>query len=175
MESGTGADSNLSPSQRNSNLGLWVAFQHALFFITLYVSATALAGILHYWVNQTFPEPLNGGSILSSYYSGYERTLVQWYAASLIVAFPLFGILFIILKRSGLARPETKTLRGRQILTYLTIIGAFVMMLSRSIRTVSDFVGGAATMRSFLHLIITLAVSGAIFFYFLWDVKQDRQ
>lgn len=153
------------------HFGMWVAFLYIILFISLYVCATALGGILHYSVDELIPDPLNNtnyGSIVGSYF-------MQGYLASLIVGFPIFGTLFLILKKQVLKNPAIKGLRSRKVLVYLTLIGTFILMIGHLIGTVYGFLGGSLTTRSLAHLGVTLFVAGSIFFYFLLDVWGDRK
>jgi hypothetical protein len=74
----------------------WDVFEHILLFISLYVVATSLALLLHYFVNQNFPATTydDYGSYRSSYSDSWESALVTGYASALIVSFPIFYFLF---------------------------------------------------------------------------------
>src|SRR3990167_8437988 len=48
----------LRAPKRINNYGMWIAFQYVLLFITLYVSATSLGGILYQMIDKYLPNPL---------------------------------------------------------------------------------------------------------------------
>jgi len=64
--------------------GMWVGFQYFILFISLYVTATSLAGILHEAVNQFLPDQLNS---LNSYSYGnsYNEFVLKSCIAGLLV------------------------------------------------------------------------------------------
>lgn len=166
----TGMDSTLPPPPPAVHFGMWVGFLYVILFISLYVSATALGGILHYWVDEVIPDRLDTVNY-SQYFSQY---LMQYYLSALIVGFPIFGALFLVLKHQALKNPAVKSLGVRKILIYLTLVGTFLIMLGYLIATIYGFLGGSVSTRVFGHLGVTFLVAGSIFVYFLMDVWGDR-
>lgn len=154
--------------------GMWVAFQYVILFISLYISASALAGILHIGVDNSIPDALSNSSG-SGYSTSVNDFLMKAYLACLIVGFPIFAALFIILKRQMLHIPAVRNLRTRKILIYLTLVGTFLLMIGHLIMTIFGFLGGSVTTRSIAHFGITLLVAGSIFVYLLLEVREDRK
>ena len=165
------AGSTLTPPPPAPHFGMWVGFLYVILFISLYVSATALGGILHYAVDEMIPDSLD--TVNASQYIG--QYLMQTYIASLIVGFPIFAALFLVLKNQTIKAPTVKGLRIRKILIYITLIGTFLIMLGHLIATVYGFLGGTVTQRAIGHLGVTFLVAGSIFVYFLMDVWGDRK
>lgn len=153
------------------HFGMWVGFLYVLLFISLYVSATALGGIFHYAVDEFIPDTLDK----TNFSMTIGQYMMQFYIASLIVGFPIFAGLFLILKNQALKNPAVKGLRIRKILIYITLVGTFLIMLGHLIATVYGFLGGTVTERALAHLCVTLLVAGSIFGYFLLDVWGDRK
>lgn len=153
------------------HFGMWIGFLYVILFISLYVFATALGGILHYGVSDFIPDKLD--TVNAGYTIG--KTLMQTYLACLIVAFPIFAALFLLLKKQTIKTPAIKGLRIRKILIYLTLVGTFLIMLGHVIFTVYGFLGGSVTARSLADLGVTFLVAGSIFTYFLMDVWGDRK
>lgn len=154
------------------HFGMWVAFQYIILFISLYMSATSFAGILHYAVSKLIPDALDKTSYLGSFYDNY---LIRGYLAALIVAFPIFAFLYLLLKKQVLATPAIRNLRARKQLIYITLVGTFLIMFYDVIRTVYDLLSGAVTARSIANFFITVLVAGSIFIYFILEVKGDRK
>lgn len=160
------------PVPQKAHFDLWVAFQYVLLFISLYVSSIALNGILHYGIDQLLPDTLEG---YGSYRSSWNEGLIKWYLAAMIVAFPIFAVLFLLLKRQELAKPAMRNIKSRKILIYLTLIGTFLIAMARLIISLYRFLDGTLTGRTVAHLALTLALTGSIFVYWLWEVRADRK
>lgn len=167
-----GEDSTLPVPPPAVHFGMWVGFLYVILFISLYVSATSLGGILHSWVDEAIKDNLDAAGAVSQYVGQY---LMQYYLASLIVGFPIFAALFLVLKNQTIKNPTVKSLRIRKILIYITLIGTFLIMLGHLILTVYNFLGGSITARASAHFGVTLLVAGSIFVYFLVDVLGDRK
>lgn len=152
------------------HVGMWTGFLYILFFISLYVLATSIGGILHTWVDKAFPSPNNN----SSFFTFDTASVVRGYIAAIIVSYPLFTLLAIILKKQLIKQAAVKNLRSRKLLIYITLIGTFLIMLGNVISAIYDFLSGTVTGNAIRHLLITLLIAGSIFIYFLSEVKHDR-
>lgn len=167
------------PNVSNTNQTLkgstnaWDAFEHILMFISLYVMATSIALILHYFVDKYFP----GVNINSydSYNSSWQDTMFRGYLAALIVSLPLFCFFFLNITKRTLANPTIRNLQERKTLTYFTLVVTFIIMLWCVIAAVYSFLNGNVTMNFILHILVTILVSGAVFGYYLNQVKEDRK
>ena len=148
--------------------GMWVTFQYLLLFITLYVSAVSLGGLLYYWADKLIPDP--SGSI----YTAVGTYLLPGYLSALIVAFPIFAILFMVLKRNLIAHPEIKGIRARQTLFYITLVITFIIIMSYVISIIYGLLSGDVTGLAIAHFLITLLIAGPIFWYLLTEVRADR-
>jgi len=156
--------------------GMWVTFQYALLFISLYVVATSLGGIFHNWVDTTFVDKVASTYDSYSYSSGSrDDWMLRLWIASIIVSFPIFAVLFVLLKKQISQKPAIKNLRARKILIYLTMVGTFIIMIGHLIMTLFGMLDGKATGNSFAHLGVTFVVAGSIFGYLLNEVREDRK
>ena len=155
------------------HFSMWITFQYLLVFISMYVSFTALGGILHYAVDKSIPDALDQ----TSYSYGYmlNEYFLNGYLASIIITFPIFAILFIILRRQTIEKPAVKNIRSRKILIYFTLVVTFIYMIGHLISTLYMFLQGTSTTRSLLHLVVNLLVAGSIFTYLLLEVRGDRK
>src|SRR6266446_3070857 len=50
------------PPPSMAHVGMWTGFLYILFFISLYVLATAVSGILHVWVEKAIPTVIDSGN-----------------------------------------------------------------------------------------------------------------
>lgn len=159
------------PAPPAPRLGMWVAFQYIILFITLYFSAISVAGILHIAVDRIFPDALS-----SSYFvDNFNEVMLRFYLAGLIVSFPIFAFLFVAAKRQIASQPIVRTLKVRKLLIYLTLLGTFLLLIGHLFFEVFGFLNGNSTMRSLGHLGVTLLVAGSIFVYLLLEVREDRR
>jgi len=82
---------------------------------------------------------------------------------------------FLALKKRELIEPRIREFRLRIILIYITLTVTFGIMLCNIISTVYKFLGGDTTLRSLLHLAVTLLVAGSVFVYFIWEVRSNKR
>lgn len=155
------------------HFGMWVAFQYIILFITLYIWATCFGGILHYAVDQNFKDKID--TLSYSYGTLLGLSFMPGYLAGLIVSYPIFAALFLILKKQTLEKPGMKNLKIRKILIYLTLVITFLIMIGHLITTLYGFFSAASTLKSLMHFLVTLLVAGSIFTYFLVEVWEDRK
>ncbi|SRR5258708_4840351 len=154
------------------HVGMWTGFLYILFFISLYVLATSIAGILDTWVDKAVPSLANK---TSSFFVLDTNAIVRGYISAIFVSYPIFLALAIILKKQLTKQPMVANLRSRKILIYITLIGTFLIMLGNIITTGYDFLSGNITGNAIGHLLITLLIAGSIFGYFIIEVKYDRK
>ena len=169
-------DTLLPPPPPFPQVGMWTGFVYTIFFISLYVLATSTANILHVLVdNLTIPpQPFR------DYYDGFfslfhNTTMISIALAAIIVSYPIFAILAVLLKRQLKKKPYVRNLRSRKLLIYSTLVGTFLIMLGHLISTIFNFLVGSGTLTTVGHLAVTLLVAGLIFGYFLSEVKNDNK
>ncbi len=169
------AQSVALPPPPAPHVGMWVSFQYILLFISLYIAATALAGILNIAVDKNIKDSLDNVSYSYSYGSDFNASLVRGYLAALIVSYPIFVFLFLHLTKQLAAKPFLRGLRARKFLIYLTMVVTFIILISHLIIIIYGGISGTVTGRSIAHLFVTLIVAGSIFGYLLQDVREDRK
>ena len=158
-------------SNLQSAPSMWDAFEHILLFISLYVLATAIAFILHYFIDHWFPAIGDTNRYIAR---GFAKTMLRIYNASLIVSYPLFVFFFWRITKRTMEFPPLRNLRSRKFLIYLTLVVTFLIMISYIIYTIFSLLEGNITVNFVLHLIVTLTVAGSVFGYYLQQVREDR-
>ena len=144
-------------------------FTHLLMIVALYLSAVAFGTLLFQFVNLGFPDALRE----SGYWATQSiRQAVRFSIASLVVAFPVYLLTVRYLNRGYAANPEKRDLRIRKWLVYLTLFIAALVMIGDLIALVNEFLGGELTVRFSLKALVVLAIAGAVFYYYLWDLKK---
>lgn len=155
--------------------GMWVAFEYILLFISLYVLSTALALAIHFYIDRWLPDIANDYYKIGSSLSSFQNMLLRGYLAAIIVAYPLFSLVFLHLIKRKKEDPGILELKSRKVLIYLTLVATFVFLLYNIIQIIYNFLGGNISFNFILHFLLTIGVSGSIFGYFLNEVKGDRK
>ncbi len=171
------------PPPSVSHVGMWVGFVYILFFISLYVLSGAVSGILNIWIDKAIPTYIDSASTDSNSFDFFAffiqnfdtPSVIRGYIAAIIVSFPIFMSLAVILKKQLATQPVVKNLRSRKILIYITLIATFLILLGNVIATCYDFLAGTVTGNGLGHLGVTILIVGAIFIYFIGEVKNDRK
>ncbi|HSW47554.1 MAG TPA: DUF5671 domain-containing protein [Candidatus Saccharimonadales bacterium] len=155
---------------------MWDAFEHILMFISLYFMSTAFAMLLHQFTDKWAPGVAN----TTSYYgyfglTNYYDWILKSSLACVMVTFPLFAYFHLDLNKRTLKNPLLRSIRVRKQLIYFTLIITFLILVKKIIETIFNLLNGDVSMNFVLHLIITVAVSGAVFIFYLHQVKEDRK
>ncbi|TWG89073.1 hypothetical protein L599_004800000010, partial [Luteimonas sp. J16] len=145
------------------------AFEYLLLFATLYLSAWHLGSLLFDLVNHVLPDAAD-----PAYRVVRLGPSMRWSIAALVVAFPLFAWLA---RRIGgdLARDPVRRLSPvRRWLTYLTLFIAAAVLIGDLVALVYNVLGGEASLRFLLKVLVVGAIAGAVFGYYLSDLRRDE-
>jgi hypothetical protein len=143
------------------------------------VSAIALGSVLHSTINTLYG---SNDSILSS------GGNVPVAASALIVAFPILAYLFLRLKKAEFDDASLRHDPSRKKAIQLTLVVTFLVGLGNVIYFLYKLMSGEARdytynvvgssaanslLGNFIHLVITLAITGGIFYYYWKDEHQN--
>lgn len=159
----------------NTHITGWDTFEHILMFITLYVVSISLALVLYSLVDKWFPGLNPSLNRFSSGFNTSQADSLRWYLALLIVSYPLFAFFFLNVTKRTIANPLLRNIDIRKILIYLTLFVTFIIMFYNVFYTVYSFLNGNIYPNFLLHLATTLGISGTIFVYFAYQVREDRK
>ena len=142
-------------------------FVYMIVFSTLGISAFHFGSLVFELIDWAFPDPLDAPS------GGYSVYAVRQAIAALVVAFPIYLVLTLRVNaavRRDLAQRSSKV---RKWLTYMTLFVAAVVLLGDLTGTIYALLAGELTVRFVLKSLTVFAVAGAIFGYYLWDLREE--
>lgn len=146
------------------------AFEYLVLFGTLYLSAYGLGSLLFQFIDLAFPDPLWSQQKMDAI-----PEIIRWSIASLVVATPVFLYTARAIER-GLARsPLKRSSPVRRWLTYLTLAIAVCIIIGDCTSLVYSLLGGEVTTRFLLKSLTIGSITGAIFVYYLRDLRRDEQ
>ena len=143
------------------------AFMYLLLFSTLYISAYNMGVLVFHFINQAFPDAA------VPVYEPYVRRGVRWALSSLIVSFPVFVYLSVIIERSVRLDPAKRRSNVRRWLMYLTVLAAASVLIGDFITLVYNVLGGELTIRFGLKVVTIAAIAGTILSYYLSDLRLE--
>ena len=131
----------------------------------LYAGTVAVLNILFRVINVAFPQV--------SDYGYYGSSSISFPVATLIVVFPLFLFLANVLRKSYAEDPSRKEYAVRKWLIYITLFVAAAVLAGDLVTLIYFFLEGRElTVAFLLKILAVLIVSGAIFGYYLDDLKD---
>lgn len=145
-------------------------FIYLVFFFCLYVSAWNLGDLSFEFVNRTIPDPMNRVNYANGYFEA-----IRWNISSLIVIFPIFAWLFLLIEQRTRIDAQQRASRIRRWLTYLTLFLAALCILGDLSVLVYKLLGGELTLRILFKIAIVGVLAGGIFSFFLSDMRKTEQ
>lgn len=143
-------------------------FLHLLAIVTLYWSAVSFVTLLWQYINYFFPDALN------RYYNYIDSAgPIRFAVASLIIVFPVFILVSWALNKIYAKESVVRESKIRKWLIYLTLFIASLVIIGDLIAVINMFLGGEITARFILKALSVLLVAGAVFGYYLDDVRKE--
>jgi hypothetical protein len=148
------------------------AFFHLLAFTALYSWASSLVFLLFTYISFAFPDPASPPSTyaIEAALAGTRVAL-----ATLIVAYPLFGLTWWFLLREIRRYPDKAKSGVRRWLTSLSLFVATVVLLGNTITVVYYLVEGDLTVRFLLKVAVLFLVAGAILAYLAQTLRSEAE
>ena len=145
-------------------------FIYLLLFTSLYLSAFYLGALIFELIDRAFPDPL-----ANEFYASRSGDRIRWDIAALVVAFPLFLLIFRYVEREIARDPTKRASRPRKWLTYLTLFIAAASLMGDVITLVYNVLGGEYTIRFLLKVATVAVIAGGSFLYFLADMRKEER
>lgn len=155
--------------RRKPYLSAREAFLYLLMFLTLYWSAFSFGQLLYQFINRAFADPLQ------MYYGDTSSSIIRMDTASLIIAFPVFLWISWILTQGIKKDPDKAASKIRKWLTYLTLFIAAGIIIGDLIALVFNLLAGELTPRFVLKVLTVGGIAGAIFGYYLLELRKDEK
>ena len=143
------------------------AFLYLVSFITLYVTAFSFGILVFGFIDFAFPDRLERGREV------FSDTMARA-IASIVIAFPIYLFFMWRIRENAAKDPEQRQSRIRKWLTYLTLIIAAGIIIGDLIALLSEFLLGDLSARFALKGLTVLAVTGVIFGYYFWELRQGE-
>ena len=139
-------------------------FIRLLSIIALYLFASSFISILYDGINAYFPDA----------WDRYSSSLasLRWELACAIVTFPVYLYTMCWLNRECKQHPEKLELKSRKWFISFTLFVAALIMMSDLGALIYHFLGNQLTARFLLKVLVLFLVTGTIFYYYLYDLKQ---
>ena len=142
-------------------------FLHLGSMIGLYSVAISIINVLFTIIDKAYPQ-------ISTYsdYSSYSYS-ISFPVASMIIMFPVFIFLMWLLEKTYNTAPEKKHTAIKKWLTYITLFVSGLVTTGDLVTLVYYFIDGQEITTGFvLKILSVLAISVAIFMYYISDVRN---
>jgi Domain of unknown function (DUF5671) len=144
------------------------AFLYLLLFATLYVSCCYLGSLVFDLINRAYPDPTDRTG-------PYAADSMRWSIACLVIAFPVFIFLANYIGRDVAKSPIRRLSPIRRWLTYLTLFISAGALIGDLTTLVYSVLAGELTVRIVLKVLVVLVIAGAVFGYYLSDLRKEER
>ncbi|MSU45009.1 MAG: hypothetical protein EXS47_00030 [Candidatus Zambryskibacteria bacterium] len=135
--------------------------------VALYAVVVSLVNLLFTIINYSYPKVVEG---YNYYYSASPS--ISWPVASLIVVFPILILLMWVLEREYKSNPKDRNTGIHKALTFVTLFIAGLVIAGDLVTVLYYFLDGQElTVGFLLKVLVLLVVSGALFVYYLSDIR----
>jgi hypothetical protein len=146
------------------------AFLYLLLFSALYIAAWNLGSLLFDLITRAFPDPADNEYVVRNLGDS-----IRWAVASVVIALPVYLALAWRLGRELAASPAKRQSPVRRWLTYLTLFVAAGVLMGDMIALVNGVLGGEASVRFLLKVLVAAAIAGTVFGWYLWDLRREER
>lgn len=145
------------------------AFAYLVLFATLYFGSWNLGSLLFDLIDRAWPDPA-----ASDYLFAATESSIRWSMSALVIAFPVFAFVAHRVARDVARHPIKRLSPVRRWLTYLTLFLAASVLIGDMTTLVYHVLGGEATARFLLKVLVVGLLAGAVFGYYLHDLRREE-
>jgi hypothetical protein len=146
------------------------AFFYLVLFASLYTAAWSIGDLLFDMLNRALPDAAD-----STYMASRLVESMRWSTACVIIALPLYLWIARLLAGEVERDPLARLSPVRRWLTYLTLFLASIAIVSDLITLVYHLLAGEITLRFVLKVLVVATIAGAIFGYYLSDLRRGEK
>lgn len=132
---------------------------------TLYAAVIGFLVLLFQYINAAFPDVLS-----APYTDILDR--IRRAESVLLVVFPVFLFISWLLERDFIKDPSARDSKTRKWLIYFTLFLSAITIIVDIITLIYTFLGGDLPVHFLLKTISVLAVAGAVFGYYFWELRR---
>jgi len=138
------------------------AFLYGILFVALYVGAFHFGALVFVLIERAFPE---GARMIDL------RDMIRGPVSVLVAALPVFIYASRLTARDIRLDPGKRVSEVRTKLTYFTLFLAAAVMIAVVAGLVYGLIGGELTIRFILKALTAVAIAGAIFRFYIVDIR----
>ncbi len=143
------------------------AFFYLLSLVALVFMSISVGIVIFQIINKEIVDIVN-------IYSGrYSDEAIKFAISSLFVSTPIFYITSRQIYKNLFKGELNEEAGVRKWLTYFILLVAIVVMIGWLIATINGFLGGELTTKFILKALTALIISGAIFSFYLYDIRRE--
>jgi len=142
-------------------------FLHLLNIFTFYLGVISFITLYIQYISTLFPDSLN------FYYTGMANA-VRLSTSILVIAIPVYILTSWLIGKGLASSHEKPELKLRKWLIYFTLFISAVTIIVDLIMFVFSFLSGELTIQFFLKVFVVLLVAGAVFGYYIWDLRRKK-
>jgi hypothetical protein len=146
------------------------AFLYLLSFSTLAAWTISLGSICYSLIDDWIPD-----SLAHSHYGVSLSYQISTELASLIVTFPLYLFVMRVILSETRRAPEKLESSVRKWLTYIALLIAAAVMIGDVVTFLAYYLRGELTSRFIAKVVVTLLISGGVFWYYLGSLRDARK
>lgn len=112
--------------------------------------------------------------VLNQYGDQFQNSSLTFAISAVIISTPIFFILMRLIQKNLFSGELAKDSGIRRWLTYFILLISAVVMIGWLIATVNSYLNGEMTMKFFLKALTAIVISGAVFSFYLYDIRRKE-
>ena len=159
-------DQNNAAAAPKNNAAKFVFF-YLLELVSLGFMTVSFGIVLFQMINK------NIADVVTGYSGSFDQGALKFAISALLVSTPIFYVIGMFIQKS-LFKGELKKDSGiRRWLTYLILFVSFLIFVGWLIAFINNFLNGEVTLKFILKTISVLAIAGAVFGFYLYDIRRE--